>query len=273
MSFTPIVPMSGYAGWAFLQRTIESQKEAFAASPVMQKDEDYFRAKIGSVGSAEELVSDRRLLKVALGAFGLDADINNTFFIRKVLEEGSSDRGALANRLSDKSYLALSKAFGFGETTTPGTARPGFADGILATYAEKQFELAVGDQNNDMRLALNAQRELAALGSKDTTETAKWYTVLGSGPLREVFETAFNLPSAFASLDLDQQVRELQSKMNGLLGSKDISTFAEPAQVDTMIKRFLTMAQISGSGATATAPALQILQSGGSAGGILSLLI
>lgn len=47
--------------------------------PKIRNDEAYFRAKIGSVKTAEQLVSDRRLLKVALGAFGLEADINNRF--------------------------------------------------------------------------------------------------------------------------------------------------------------------------------------------------
>jgi hypothetical protein len=61
-------------------------------------------------------VGDRRLLEVALGAFGLDDDIRNRFFIRKVLEEGTtSPSRRFANRLSDKRYLALAETFGFGD--------------------------------------------------------------------------------------------------------------------------------------------------------------
>lgn len=270
MSFTPIVPMAGYAGWAFLQRTMDSQKAAFEASPALQTEEEYFRKKIGTVGSAEELVSDRRLMKVALGAFGLEGDINNTFFMRKVLEEGSTEKTALANKLTDKSYLALSEAFGFGKATAPETGKAGFADTILAKYANQQFETAVGEQNSDMRLALNAQRELAELAGKDSSDKSKWYAVLGSEPLRQVFETAFGLPSSFGSLDLDQQVRSLQDKMDRLLGSESITSFKDPAQIDTLLKRYLTMSQITNS--TATSPALQLLQSNGSASNILSLL-
>jgi len=270
MSFTPIIPMAGYAGWAFLQRTMESQKAAFEASPALQTEEEYFRKKIGTIGSAEELVSDRRLLKVALGAFGLEGDINNAFFIRKVLEEGSVEKTALANRLTDKSYLALSEAFGFGKATPPNTGKAGFADTLLSKYADQQFETAVGEQNADMRLALNAQRELVELANKDSSDKSKWYAILGSGPLRQVFQTAFGLPSAFASLDLDQQVRSLQDKMDRLLGSDSIKTFTDPAQTDKLLKRYLTMSQITNG--VATSPALQLLQSSGSASNILSLL-
>jgi len=77
MSFGPVIPVGGYAGWRFLQRTVEVQKERFVASAKMQRDEAYFRDRIGGISSAEELVADRRLLQIALGAFGLGEDIGN----------------------------------------------------------------------------------------------------------------------------------------------------------------------------------------------------
>ena len=121
MTYAPVVPFGGLAGWAFLTRTREAQKTAFASSPAVQRDEAYFRDRIGGISSAEELVSDRRLLSVALGAFGLEDDINNRYFIRKVLEDGTLDPKALGNKLADKRYLELSKAFGFGDYATPRT--------------------------------------------------------------------------------------------------------------------------------------------------------
>lgn len=52
MSFTPIVPMSGYGGWTFLQRTMDKQKDAFDASATMKREEAYFRENIGNVRTA-----------------------------------------------------------------------------------------------------------------------------------------------------------------------------------------------------------------------------
>ncbi len=54
--FLPIVPDTGLAGWRFLQRTYDSQFEAFNRSVVQQRDVDYFQEKIGAVTSAEDLV-------------------------------------------------------------------------------------------------------------------------------------------------------------------------------------------------------------------------
>ena len=75
MSFQPVLPLAGYAGWSFLKRTMARQQVAQQASPVQQRDEAYFREKIGKVTTAEQLVSDKRLLRISLTAFGLEADL------------------------------------------------------------------------------------------------------------------------------------------------------------------------------------------------------
>jgi len=113
MSFAPILPLSGTAGWALLKRTMAAQTAALNASPEMARDADYFSANIGKITSADQLVNDRRLLKVALGAFGLEGDIANKAFIKRVLTDGTQSKTALANKLADKRYAQLSAAFGF----------------------------------------------------------------------------------------------------------------------------------------------------------------
>lgn len=263
MTFSPVLPLGGYAGWTFLKRTIDAQKATFSASPALKRDEDYFREKIGSINTAQELVSDRRLLKVALGAYGLDADINAKFFIRKVLEDGTLKDGALANKLADKQYQKFSAAFGFGNFSVPNTKLSDFADKILGDYETRQFEIAVGQQNDDMRLALNAERELGALAGRSSTEDTKWFTVMGSGPLRKVFEAAFGLPKSFASIDLDQQLSIFKEKSEKVFGDSDIAQFTDPGKLDNLLRRFLIrsdmMATVSPFAKGATA--LQLLQS------------
>ncbi|NQZ71448.1 MAG: DUF1217 domain-containing protein, partial [Dinoroseobacter sp.] len=108
MSFQPIVPFGGFAGWKFLQRTQEAQRETHSQNAATQRETTYFKERITTIQSAEALVSDRTLRKVALGAFGLEADLDNTFFIKKILEDGTTNPKALSNRLSDKRYLAMS---------------------------------------------------------------------------------------------------------------------------------------------------------------------
>lgn len=272
MSFTPVVPFGGYAGWKFVVRTRAAQQEAFFSSAPQQREEAYFRERIGAIGSAEALVSDRRLLSVALGAFGLGDDINNRYFVRKILEDGTLDPDALANKLADKRYLEFSKAFGFGDFAVPSTKLSDFADKILAGYRTRRFEAVVGDQDPQMRFALNAERELGVLATRSISNDAKWFNVLGSPPLREVVQVAFGLPRAFASIDIDQQVSVLKNRAERLLGSSDVGQFTAPDKVEDLVRLYLLRSETQGFGAgySASNAALTLLQTAGTRGRFLS---
>ncbi len=261
MTYTPVLPMSGYAGWTLLNRTMKVQTAAFNKSPEIVRDEDYFRAKIGSVKTADQLVNDRRLLKVALGAFGLDSDIDNKAFIKKILSDGTLTSTALASRLADKRYQQFSAAFGF-DLSIPATQVSDFANTIVTAYKNREFETAVGDQDADLRLALNAQRELTSLAGKASSETTKWLTILGSAPLTTVFQKALGLPTSIGSLGLDQQLGIYQAKADAVFGSGGISQFTDSTKADALIKRFLTRTQADQliSQSSSTSIALTLMQ-------------
>ena len=159
--FQPVVPTGGLAGWRFLQKTYDLQREAFNQSAQLNRETDYFRDNIGKVTSARELVDDRQLLSVALGAFRLQDDINNKFFIQKMLEEGTTADDALANRFTDKRYKDLSEAFGFGPNEFSPTAFSSFAERIVNLYETASFEVATGNVDETLRIAL---RTTAASG-------------------------------------------------------------------------------------------------------------
>jgi Protein of unknown function (DUF1217) len=268
VSFQPAIPLAGIAGWRFLQRTQAAQQAAFEKGPELARDIAYFEEKIGEVTSAAELVADRRLLKVALGAFGLDAEIDKKAFIRKVLEDPE-----FAGRMTDPAFEKLASAFGFAAGARTGEA--GFAAKIVAAYKTRAFESAVGDADNNMRLAMNFRREMAEL-SAEGTEGASWYAVLGSKPLRQVFEKAFGLPSQFVQVDIDKQLAVLADKVGALFGDDTLAVFKDEAAVEKIITRFLARAQIE-DGVRSNSPAaaaLALLQgaSGDGSQGILNLL-
>ncbi len=240
MTYTPALPLTGYAGWVFLKRTAATQQAVLNAQPEIKRDEAYFRENIGKIDTAEELVKDRRLLKVALGAFGLENDINSKAFIQKVLEGGTLKSDSLANKLADKQYQKLSAAFGFGDFATPRSKISDFPDKILAAYKTRSFEVAVGEQNDDLRLAMNAEREVASLAAKTTTSNdARWYSVLGSTPMRRVFEKALGLPTTFSALDIDRQLEIMKEKSQVQLGTDQIADFDDAATMEKLVRRFL----------------------------------
>ena len=265
MTFQPVIPGAGIAGWRFLQRTYDSQFTAFNKSPQLDRDAEYFRDKIGEVQSAEDLVKDRRLLGVALGAFGLNDDIDNRYFIQKILQDGTESDDALANRLADKRYQKFSDAFGFGPGGTVATTDTAKMAEIISQNRVQSFEESVGAQDDTMRIALYAQRELAEMAETDMSEDAKWYSLMGLPPLRSMFETALGLPSAFGQIDIDQQLDVFKEKSRRYTGRDTVSQFADQEALEKITNLYLARSQIANLNATMSsgANALTLLQAAG----------
>ena len=99
MPFPPAIPLSGLAGFRFIERTYDRQFITFNKSPDFQREVEYFRENAGNITTVDQLMGDRRILAVVLGAFGLGDDIDKGAFIRKVIEEGTFEGDAFANRL------------------------------------------------------------------------------------------------------------------------------------------------------------------------------
>lgn len=262
MSFQPVLPISGYAGWRFLERTLDNQQSAFSKSLPVARATDYFRANIANVRTVDDLVNDRRLLSVALGAFGLDDDINNKFFIRKILEEGTIKDNALANRLADNRYAELSRAFGFGDRPLPRTTLSSFATETITRYERQQFEKAVGTQDNNMRLALNLQSGLADIAGRNSSDGAQWFAMMGNLPLRKVFENALGLPASIGTIDVDRQRDMFRARSKAVFGTDRIADFTEKSTQDKLVRMFLVRSEaLQTGGLTGANAALTLLQS------------
>lgn len=260
MSFRPVLPMSGFAGWQFLGRTLATQKTAFVESTVIKRSTEHFRDQIASIRTADDLVADRRLLEVALGAFGLDDDINSKAFILKVLEEGTIKTDAFANKLADKRYAALARTFGFGDLG-PRTNVTTFADEILSRYQDRQFEAAVGEQDESLRLALNFAPALADILKDTENDDARWFAVMGNAPLRQVVEGALGLPSSFGRIDLDRQLEVFRDRTRAAFGSEGLSALATPEAQEKITRLFLIRQEVSaGAFASGQSIALALLR-------------
>ena len=262
MSFLPVIPQSGLQGWTFLSRTLEVQKGFFVKAGAANRELEAFRSRVSGIQTADDLINDRDLLSVSLTAFGLEDDINNIFLIKKVLEDGALSPESLANRFSDKRYLELTKAFGFGDFDVPRTQLSDFPDEIISAYVDRKFEISVGEQNENLRLALSFDREILKIVKKDVTEDTKWLQVLGNPPLKSIIQQALSLPTGFENLSLDRQVDVLKEGMESRLGSSGIDTFLEPESRDRLRVKFLLAGSFDGmTGFSGASTALSLLQS------------
>lgn len=260
----PVVPLAGVAGLAFLDRTYERQFALFTTDVEVARDVAAFRERAAGIDTAGALVRDTRVLRVTLGAFGLEDELPKRAFIRKVVEEGTLDPRAFANRLADPAWRRLAETLGFGDLGN-GLALESVRDDLVARYRERAFERAVGEQDTGLRLALNFRRGVREIAESEAVDRAGWFRIMGSRPLRAVVEGAFNLPDQFGSLDLDQQRAELESLARRRFGSESPAVFRDPAVVEEVVRDFLLRAQIEqGPGPlTRGTTALSILQGSG----------
>ena len=259
MSGPITVGIGGIAGWKIVQRNEARHVQAIAKDPVVQRTTTYFQEKIGRTMTAEDLVKDYRLLSTALSAFGLEADIANKAFIRKVLESDTGDKRSLVNRLADKRYLKMAEAFGF------GTAKPTekLAATVSQAFIQREFERRVGQGDETLRFALNARRELGEMGTRTSSNKTLWYEVLGNGPLRKVFEGAFGFGTTYGRLPIDRQYEEFTKAAERTLGSSSFKDLSQPDAIDQLVHNYMARSQIAtASGQNRYSAALTLLRGG-----------
>lgn len=380
MSYTPTISGTGLVGWQMLQATMSSQRTAFNNSAEITREASYFQEKIGSISSAEELVNDRRLLSVALTAFGMPDEIDRKHLIQRIIQEGVDNDDALANKLGDSRYITLAQTFDFEEVTKHRTQENGFGESIFSSYEKimrselnealqdaqhkndpiyaatfesqvnsnieemrsyflsnitnvesvedllndddlisvvlKAFDLedwaksttilkrvlsedpeifgslstvlgdkgmvslaetfsfydierktsvqgenfannitdefmwqkfmtSVSEVNSSIGTALQFQKSIPGLASNSMSENAKWYSVLGSTLMRNVFETALGLPDGFSQIDIDKQLEMIQEKAETRFGISSFSDLADKIIMNKVIHSYLLQDQLS----------------------------
>lgn len=260
MNFQPFVLGTGLSGWGLLQATLNVQKSTFNQSRPILSDSNHFLEHFSSINTPEDIVSDRRILRVVLGAYGLSDDVDNKHFIQTLLSEGASTSEALANKMSDSRYRFLVKDFDFSTNPPNHKLVSDLARKTVESYQTRSFERKIGDSDVDMRLALGFSRDLQELMESSSSNSAAWYQLLAIPPLRQVIQTALGLPREFAQLDIDVQHERIQERTRRVFGTSEISELASEQLSEQITRRFLIMRQAEGlSGSTSLKTALVLL--------------
>ncbi|MRX49016.1 DUF1217 domain-containing protein [Paracoccus sp. S-4012] len=239
----PLVGGGGLAGWRLLQRTSGQQLSALARDPQVARERARFEAGADKLDSAQALVGDYQMLKVALSAFGLEADLPNKAFLRKVMESDLSDPKSLANRLTDKRYRQLAETFGLGAGGVPPEP-DAIAARVSGLYLEREFERRVGEVDGNLRLAMNAGRELASIAGRSSSDRTKWFEVMGTPPLRQVMEAALGLPKETIRMPIDRQVELFAETASRRLGIGSFNQLEDPATMSRIVDAFLARASL-----------------------------
>lgn len=241
--FQPVIPLSGLGGWNFLQSTYDRQLETFSSATQIKSDTDYLTEKLAERMPVEDFLSDGRLRRITLTAFGLEGEDWKVGFHRKVLDEVQDLESTFLARLNNPQYTRFAEALQpiDGELVLSSDQ----VEEIAARYAAESFELAVGEQDDSMRLSLNYLSEVQELVTEGSTDTANMFKLLGSLPMREVLTTALNLPSDISNLDIDDQAVIFQERLSSQFQVSSLQDLKNPETIERVVQRYQAIQSIS----------------------------
>jgi hypothetical protein len=233
-----------YIGYRQIAADMPRTMARVADEPMVARETEYYRAKIGDVKSIDDLFADSRLYNYALKAHGLEDMAYAKAFIRKVLTEGVANPDSFANKLSDSRYKAFAEAFDFAAQGSATTSFTRTQQGTVDKYLRQTLEEQAGNDNTGVRLALYFERIVPTLTSM--------YGILADDALGQVVRTALALPPETALSDIDRQAALFEK-------SFAIDDFKDPAKLSKFIERFTALWELDnpsgGSVAGAFTPA------------------
>mgnify|MGYP003629999271 FL=1 len=243
MVYQPVIPLTGYGGWKFLESTFDKQLEGFTDSARVKNDRQYFQDKMSAPIAMEDFLSDKRLLRISLTAFDLGGEEWKVGFIRHVMEEKADPDSNFLTRLNNQAYTNFANTFAITDGNISLSAD------TIATLSDDfelaSFRSAVGDVDNNMKLSLNYKAKIGDLVREESSDSANLYRILGDVPVRTVLQTALNLPSSWQKLDVDQQADILKERMLSVFSISKVTDLTNEDVMDKVIQRFHTMDSIA----------------------------
>ncbi|MBB4953813.1 hypothetical protein H4S14_001873 [Agrobacterium vitis] len=229
-----------------------------------EADAKYYQENIVKITSASDLMKDRKLVDFALTAQGLDPTKVDSDMLKQLFSSDLTDPKSFANSQSDENYVKFVASFNFdvdgalSKANASGVQNRGEVVTTENLYLHQTMETEQGEENAGVRLALYWQRMAPSITSA--------YDILGDTALLEVFRTAYSLPTEMSNMDIEQQAKIVESKMN-------LSELSDPDKVQKFISRFTAMYDISNDTTSSANAALTILGGGSGSTGISASLL
>ena len=200
---------------------------------------EYYRNKLQTLETVDELVSDSRLRAVLLGAEGIKPGEVTAETLRKILTSDLSDPNSFANTQSDIRLKKIAGSFNF---DSKGFIEPAAAAsvqterGMVETghlFLTQMLEEEAGEESVGARLALYFERMAPTLRSV--------YEILADPALADFIRISLSIPSETASSDIDVQAKLIERRL-------DIKDLQDPDKLNSMIQRFLALYDVENSG-------------------------
>jgi uncharacterized protein DUF1217 len=217
-----------------------------------EKEASYYRTRLQTLETVEELLADTRLRNVLLVAEGLRPVDVSTETLRAVLTSDLDDPNSFANQQTEIGFQKIAGSFNFdADGFIQTVSNPGAQNerGLVETqrlYLTQAIEEEAGVESLGARLALYFERMAPTLTSN--------YDILADDALAQFVRTAFSISQETASSDIDKQ----KAMFDRFL---DVDDLLDPEKVDILVRRFLALYDLDNG---APDPVLSILGGNGS---------
>jgi Protein of unknown function (DUF1217) len=191
----------------------------------------YYQENIQSVQTVDDLLSDRGIIDVVIGAYGLDETVSDDF-LKQIFDSDLSDPKSFVNQQSSSKWAELVASFNFdseGNLTreTLGTVQQrGETLETVNLYMRQTLEENEGESSEAVRLALYFERTAPTITDA--------YGIIADEALTEVFRTIFGYTEDFSNMDVDAQAKVINSQL-------ELSDLQDPKKLQRLIERYTAM--------------------------------
>lgn len=195
----------------------------------------YYRDKLQTLETVDQLLSDVRLTNVLLVAEGLRPVDVSSETLRAVLISDLDDPQSFANQQTEIGFQKIAGSFNFdadGFIRTNSSQSVQNERGLVETqrlYLTQSMEEEAGQESLGARLALYFERMAPTVTSN--------FDILADDALAQFVRIAFSISQETASSDIDKQKEMLDRYL-------DVDDLLDPEKVDTLVRRFLALYDI-----------------------------
>ena len=208
------------------------ENERTAVREAATKKAEVYQERIQSIDTVRDLLADRDVIDVVIGAYGLDPEDATDDFLKQIFASDLSDPKSFVNQLPDGRWAELVASFNFdanGNLTreTIGTVQQrGETLETVNKYLRQTLEENEGASNEAVRLALYFERT-----APNITDA---YGLIADDALMAVFRTTFGFSDEFSNMDVDQQARIINDNL-------DLADLQDPTKLERFLQRYTAM--------------------------------
>jgi Protein of unknown function (DUF1217) len=219
----------------------EKSIERIGVDAQVQRESKYYKDNIGSIKTIADFVSNDRIYRFAMTAFGLKEMIYAKAFVKKVLTDGIDSPQSFTNQLTDPRFKELATTFNFKNLGSTTTIFDRAQKGVIDKFLQIKLEENAGAANEGVRLALYFRRQAPNIKSA--------YSILGDAALYKVAQVALGLTPSSSATSLDNQVSVIKSHL-------DLTKLNDPGTLETFLTKFMTKWDISNNASGTLVPAV-----------------